>query len=154
MSEYDAGSGHESQGLSEAHQDYSGDNDGHQSLEAAGSSHQIEFDEHLVHVHHVEYDDAQGNHFEETELQIIDVHHVEIDDAFGNHFEHLDMREADFRHVESFDAATHTTTEATFEGVFHEDLDTMLRGDGYQHGLDQTLAPGGREDGYGGLGEV
>ena len=137
MSEYDADSGHESQGLSEAHQDYNGDNDSHQSLEAAGSSHQIEFDEHLVHVHHVEYDDAQGNHFEETSYEVVDVHVVESDNSFAEH--------GDTNSAQSYGDVS----------FIHEELEQLLQSSAFEHGLDQQLAPGGSDsDGISGISEA
>jgi len=137
MSEYDADSGHESQGLSQADESYNGDHDASQSLEAAGSHHQIEFDEHLVHVHHVEYDDAQGNHFEETSYEVVDVHVVESDDSFSEH--------ADTGAAQSYGDVS----------FIHDELEQLLHNSTFEHGLDQQLAPGGSDaDGLSGISEA
>ena len=138
MSEYDADSGHDSAGLSEAHENYGGDQDGHQSLEAAGSNHQIEFDEHLVHVHHVEYDDAQGNHFEETSYEVVDVHVVESEDNFA-------LQGGDTGVAQSYGDLS----------FIHDDLEQLLSNSDFEHGLDQQLAPGGSAaDGVSGISEA
>jgi hypothetical protein len=138
MSEYDVSGDHGTSGLSEAHQDYNSDQDGSQSLQAAGSSHAIEFDEHVVHVHHVEYDDAQGNHYEETSYEVVDVHVVETENS-------LAVTDGNVDAASSFGDL----------GFFHDDLESLLHNTNFEDGLDRSLAPGGSDaDGISGISEA
>src|SRR3954454_1976807 len=162
MSEFsDVDSGHESQGLHEAQQEFGQSGDASQSLEAVEAHHHLEFDEHLVHVHHVEYDDVQGNHFEETSYEVVDVHVEQTDDSYTVETSETDytVREVELAHGYGSEAGHASGIDAAQSygdiSFLHDDLEQLLTHSSFEHGLDTQLAPGGSDaDGVGGISEA